>query len=602
MTDSPYQRTKEATAGPDVVASAGPDFVPTSDGTVVDDEGFRQPAEAAVVPADIAALEELAEESGVIAHSGPYPAIVADLEVDAVTTEVWAQGHDPDGAAVDRPELTAGRWLEAGGVVVEAAFADVLDVGVGDRLALNGDRFEVVGVAVTAAALPYTDVCFGWVCTIFTAEEVINPSSPPVPSTARRVDFESFPIPPDDAGLVWLTEEDLRGLASEQDLLSYVVNLELAEPAAAPAFVSGHAASGITTEPVLLSWQDLRDAYRELVEVRGEVLVTFSWLLAVLGLASVAVLVGGRLADQTRRVGLLKAVGGTPRLVAVVLLAEYVVLALVAAVGGLAVGWLTARLFTDPGAGLLGSAGAPSLTLATAGVVTAVALGVAMVASLVPALRAASTSTVEALADKARPPRRTPWLIALAARLPAPLLLGLRTAARRPRRMVLSTLSIVVTVSGIVTLLAARNEIAREWEGPSQLDPDAAQVDRLLLVIAVMLIALAALNAVFVTWTTALDARHSTALARALGATPRAVSTALSAAQVLPALAGAVLAIPGGLALWSALSDEAANPPLWQLLAVPPATVLVVAVLTLIPARLGGRRPTAEILQAELAR
>jgi putative ABC transport system permease protein len=42
-------------------------------------------------------------------------------------------------------------------------------------------------------------------------------------------------------------------------------------------------------------------------------------------------------------------------------------------------------------------------------------------------------------------------------------------------------------------------------------------------------------------------------------------------------------------------------PPLWQLLAVVPVTLLAVAGLTTIPARLGARRPVAEILQAELA-
>ena len=57
---------------------------------------------------------------------------------------------------------------------------------------------------------------------------------------------------------------------------------------------------------------------------------------ALLAVASVAVLVGGRMADQIRRVGLLKAVGGTPGLVAAVLLAEYVVVALLAAAAGLA--------------------------------------------------------------------------------------------------------------------------------------------------------------------------------------------------------------------------------------------------------------------------
>src|SRR5919106_422574 len=47
VTDSPYERTREARAGPAVFASVGPDFVPTSDRTVVDDEGFQRPAELA---------------------------------------------------------------------------------------------------------------------------------------------------------------------------------------------------------------------------------------------------------------------------------------------------------------------------------------------------------------------------------------------------------------------------------------------------------------------------------------------------------------------------------------------------------------------------
>ena len=65
----------------------------------------------------------------------------------------------------------------------------------------------------------------------------------------------------------------------------------------------------------------------------------------------------------------------------------------------------------------------------------------------------------------------------------------------------------------------------------------------------VILLALAAVNAIVITWATVLDNRHASALARALGATPREVSTALAAAQVLPALLGAVLGIfPGGFA------------------------------------------------------
>ncbi|MGH3391859.1 MAG: hypothetical protein ACRDOO_23555 [Actinomadura sp.] len=42
-------------------------------------------------------------------------------------------------------------------------------------------------------------------------------------------------------------------------------------------------------------------------------------------------------------------------------------------------------------------------------------------------------------------------------------------------------------------------------------------------------------------------------------------------------------------------------PSLWQLLAVVPATVFVVATLTAVPALLSGRRPVTETLQAEHA-
>jgi hypothetical protein len=125
-----------------------------------------------------------------------------------------------------------------------------------------------------------------------------------------------------------------------------------------------------------------------------------------------------------------------------------------------------------------------------------------------------------------------------------------------------------------------------------------------LLVITVTLVALAAVNAVFVTCATALDTKHASALARALGATPQQVSTGLSVAQVLPALVGAALGIAGGLALFAASDgggDGVTGPPLWQLLAVVPVTMLVVAALTTIPARVGARRPAAQILQAELA-
>ena len=582
VTDSPYERTREATTGPDVVASVGP--APVS------------PTRA--VPVDPAALAALADAPGVVDHSGPYPAIWVELAVDGITADTWAQGRDPAPSAVDQPSLTDGRWAEDGGVVVEAAFAEALGVGAGDQISLDGRSFRVVGVAVTAAA-SYTDICFGVDCWFQIGPEGEGGPQGPLPApdgTTVAVD-----LPPSDAGLVWLTEADARGLATDERALSYVLNLKLADPSEAAAFVEAHAERSWDS-PFLASWLDLRSTYSEFVREAQGALAAFGGLLTLLAIASVAVLVGGRMADQTRRVGLLKAVGGTPGLVAVVLLTEYLALAVLAAGAGLALGWLVAPLVSDPGAGLVGSAGAPSLTLSTVAIVTAVALGVAMTASLVSAVRAALTSTVRAFADTARRPPRIRWLITLSSRLPVPLLVGVRVIARRPRRVLLGVASIVVSVSGIVAVLGARAAMAADWDDASSLDPTADRANQVLLVFTAMLVALAAVNVVVITWAAALDNRHSLALARALGATPRQISAGLSVAQVLPALVGAALGIPGGLALWSALANgDGADPTSGQLLAVVAGTVIVVAGITSIPARFGARRPAAEVLQAERA-
>ena len=191
-------------------------------------------------------------------------------------------------------------------------------------------------------------------------------------------------------------------------------------------------------------------------------------LLCLLALASVAVLVGGRLAENTRGVGLLKAAGGTPGLIAATFLAENLVLALVAGAAGLAIGWLAAPLLTSPGAALVGAAGAASLTPLMVVAVLGVALVVALASTLARAIRAARSSTVGALADSARPPRRHGALIRASSRLPVPAMFGLRLAARRPRRALLSAASIAITVCGIVAVLAFHATVNRTVAGGSR--------------------------------------------------------------------------------------------------------------------------------------
>jgi putative ABC transport system permease protein len=227
----------------------------------------------------------------------------------------------------------------------------------------------------------------------------------------------------------------------------------------------------------------------------------------------------------------------------------------------------------------------------------------ALAATLVPAVRAARTSTVSALADEARPPRRRAVLIAVSRRLPVPLLLGLRLLGRRPRRALLSAASIAVTVSGVVAVLAfhATGDQRRFGASSGLVNPVASREEQLLLVLTVVLLALAAINATVTAWAAVLDTRHTSALVRALGASPQQVSAGVSAAQALPALPGAIVGIPAGIGLFAVANGAGVVtvPPVPWLLAAVLGTLLALAGLTAIPATLGTRPPPGEILQSE---
>ena len=106
--------------------------------------------------------------------------------------------------------------------------------------------------------------------------------------------------------------------------------------------------NSLAVTPSLYAWQQISQDDGQLLKKEQLVLMVASWLLGLLAVASVAVLVGGRPAEQIRRVGLLKAVGGTPGLIAGVLLAQYLLLALLAAVAGLALGRLIVRCWPGP--------------------------------------------------------------------------------------------------------------------------------------------------------------------------------------------------------------------------------------------------------------
>jgi putative ABC transport system permease protein len=545
----PYRQTRAATAGPDVVVT------PTATG---------QEARAALAP-----LTTLPNVTG---HSGPFPVAFLDLTAQGKIVHAVVEGRDAAPSALDRPAVTDGTWVRPGGVVVERAFADALGVRTGETVRVEGRALRVVGIAVTAARTTYPYA--GW----------------------------HFPgsVLAERGGLVWVDHADLPAIAGDEPL-SYTLNLRLADPSATASFAERARSDvdGYTFVP----WQEIAERDARPVEQAQQALMVGSWLLAILAVAGVVGIVAGRVLGRRRRVGLLKATGAGPAMVAAVHLAEYLVLGVAAAGAGLAVGLLVAPLLVQPTAGLLGAVGTQSPTWRMVASATGLALAIAVAATLVPVVRAATTSTVHALADAAVRPRRRRWLIGLSRRLPTALLIGIRVNARRPRRARLVTVNTFVTTTVLVAVLMNQAQDKYFEVGRSELIiPQAKAIDEAMLVITVVLVVLALINAVVATWTAVLDARQPLAVARTLGATPGQAGMGLAVAQLLPAIPGAVAGVPAGVVLYVLASRGQIHyaPGSW-LIAAAVGVLLATTALTALPAMAIARRPVAESLATKPA-
>jgi hypothetical protein len=130
----------------------------------------------------------------VAATGGPYPIGFAQLTTRHIDVLAETEGRDVAPAAIDRPALTAGRWVSPGGAVIERGFADALGLHVGDAFRLGGHGFRVAGIAVSTAQ------CF-------------YPVSTP--------------------GVIWLTRRDTEALATSAQPLGYILNLKLDDPSSA---------------------------------------------------------------------------------------------------------------------------------------------------------------------------------------------------------------------------------------------------------------------------------------------------------------------------------------------------------------------------------
>jgi putative ABC transport system permease protein len=522
-------------------------------------------------------IDGVLADPAVTGVAGPFPLVYKELRSPPYRLSVQVIGRDPEPTSVDQPIITSGSWVRAGGVVVEGSLAEALELDVGDAVPIEGLDFTVVGIAASAAQKP---IAFA------------------------------------EPGLLWATRDDVEALVADGATQFSAASLHLSDPDLAAGFASTWDSPVYDEWPPgegdrflsVTGWEEIR--YDSLTDVNfaRAGLVTGAIALALLTIASAAIYLTSRLEAQTRRMGLLKAVGATPRLAARFAVAQQLAVTLPAAVAGLGAGWLTAPLLARPeGAFLLEGTHLPPLNLTTAAIVLGVTVGFTALPALRPARRAARASTIRMLTNPARPPRRSARLIALSARLPTPALLGVRLASRRPGRALLSALGMGVSVAMIFVALAMEQGIAgdtaRQDSGEFGVNIAYDKLRLVVYVFTIALIVLAAVNALLIAWATAVDTAAPSALARALGATPRQVGAGLALAQSIPAVVAAAIGVPIGLVMYLAAlaagGDDAATRPGPFLLVAVPAILLLTIVLTLVPTQLAARQPVVEALRGD---
>ncbi|WP_431967062.1 FtsX-like permease family protein [Actinacidiphila sp. bgisy160] len=546
--DTGYQKTREATAGPDIVA------VTTS-----------------ADPSGVAA--RLADTPGVAEQAEPVFAFDTYIKAQGKSAHTAVEGRDPSqDAAVDQPLVTSGTWVRPGGAVLERGFAKALGVSVGDHVTVSGRDYPVLGTAISAATsvYPWSDDAQG-------------------PGTS------------DFGGRMWLASADTRR-ASGEDAGVHLIYLKLNDPTAAGHWMDTASAGRSEADDWVNThgWQDILQTDKAMIRNIQPALVVGGWLLAVAAIVTLAALATARAARDNRRAALLKAVGAGPATVTAALLAQHLLLTLLATAIGLTSGTLAAPFLVDPSAGLLNTVGPPDFSTVFAAVLLAVVI--AVTGALRPALRAARTSTVNALTDPAHLPTRRPCLNAVTAYLPTSLLLGIRLLARRPGPAILAGAGTAATMLMVTALLAWHTELAARPDfthfGP--IDVRADQTGRVLLAVTLALVAMSTLNTVLLGLSTAVKARRALSVARTLGATPGQVVSALCVAGLLPAVPGVAVGIPAGLGLYWIFGTQVTPPRAWLLAAVL-AVLLAAAALTALPAWAHTRAPAGRVLDAEPA-
>jgi putative ABC transport system permease protein len=407
-------------------------------------------------------LRDAVRDPRIVDATRPYRALEGGVELratddreDVLLREMSREQRSPIG----RPLLRDGRWVAPGApdeLVIDRAYGLERGIEVGERVTLHQAGREVPFVVV-GRAVDLVD-CFYPLCD-------------PIPAWA------------DPAGFARLDDADAFG----------TVFARVHEPQAISALVTD-LENRFGEDVSSNDWLDTRDDALILSGFFGAFLAGFGVFVMLAAAIVVLGSMASRVVARRRDIGLLKAVGVTPRQVTAAVLVAHALVAAVGVVLGWLLGGLVSGVLQLRTGEILGETGT-SFPFARLVVALVVVEAIVLAAIVVPAWRTGRLATTAALAPAT--PRRTHR--SRLARLGEHVGLGpvgtsgLRDAFARPARSLFTVLALTVAIVAVIVSLGVNRTIADAFDdsaktgdpydvivqGPDR-EPDAAQIERAL--------------------------------------------------------------------------------------------------------------------------
>jgi ABC-type lipoprotein release transport system permease subunit len=516
--------------------------------------------------ADVRAIANL---PGVAERGAPVPLVTVTVGPRGSTDRVELAGLGGR-TAVNMPVRTAGSPLREDGIVLERSLSNAVGVEVGSTLAVTSRRgsleLPVLGTAVV-------------------------PSQPRYP---RR-----------NPGLAWVTRATLERIEPDQTGWRWTEALRLANPSAAAAFTERATAGSRSGDLYFETWQNQRANALADAQPIELIVTTFTILLLIVAFVVVGILVGARASAQYREIGLLKAAGFTPRQVGAVFALESVALGFVAAALGFTLGMLLAPRLAEPSAETL--IGSPTIAANPWHILVAscVVLPVLLAGALTSTRRSTRFSVLEAIrAGSSSPPNSRLARAVDRSVMPLTIGLGLKDLLARGRRALLLGAAIALTGAVVVVALSLDATMDAQTAGKTTDIPD--ELPLLLYTLDTILLLITVTTLVAVALLSVRERIRDYGVLKAIGLTPRQITSTVISAHTALALVASLLAVPLGVGLYLALAwissgttEEAVVAPWPSLVLIPIGTVLVVVAATSLPARLATRIRTADALRYE---